>query len=183
MSIAHRLLLVTAALLVPDALRAQTPATSLEGTRVRVTSDVPVAGTRVTGTLTTLPGDSLRIERDGDAGPVTFAATDIRTLERHAGTRSHAGTGAIVGMTLGAVAGAIGSIAFCANFTMMGSDPSCEGSAAAQAGALGGLGGAAVGGLLGALIGSVISGPKWERVGATPAMVGAAPGVALSWRF
>lgn len=182
MSITRQLLLA-ATLLAPVALQAQAPATSLEGARVRVTSDVPVPGTRVTGTLTTLPGDSLRIERDGDAGPITFAATDVRTLERHAGTRHYAGTGAIVGGSIGAIAGAIGSIAFCANFTLMGGDPECRGSDAAQAGALGGLGGAAVGGLLGALVGSAISGPKWERVSATPAMVGGAPGVALSWRF
>jgi hypothetical protein len=132
--------------------------------------------------LTTVAGDSLRIERDAAAGPITFAASDVTSLEQYAGSRGHAGTGALVGMTLGAVAGVAGMVAFCQNFALL-SQPDCSRSDAIESGALGGITGAAVGSLLGALVGVAVRTDKWEAVNVSPTLTGGAPGIAISWKF
>jgi len=173
--------LTTACLLTAASLQAQAPS-SLVGSRVRVTTLTAAPGTRTTGMLTMVAGDSLRIERDAAAGPITFASSDVTSLEQYAGSRGHAGTGALVGMTLGAVAGVAGMVAFCQNFALL-SQPDCSRSDAIESGALGGITGAAVGSLLGALVGVAVRTDKWEPVNVSPTLTGSAPGIAISWKF
>jgi hypothetical protein len=95
---------------------------------------------------------AVRVLVKGRADTAQIALTEVASLERSTGQRSHWGTGLVVGLLGGAlVGGAIGTLAghddpdFMAIHQMFGAGV-----------------GAAVGGLLGAAVGSSIKSDRWE---------------------
>ncbi|SRR6266550_3781684 len=142
------LLLVAVAALAPR-VAAQDTLAIAPGERVRLTLESRPSA--VVGVLVTQDRDSLRVQPRPDAPPVAFSRAGLTGVEASLGFHGHAGTGALVGLLAGGVAGAaLGSS--CSD------DFLCPG---AGGGALL-LGGTGL--LFGALVGVFVRTERWEWV-------------------
>src|SRR5437773_10602134 len=100
----HVVLLLLAFLLLAHGVAAQDTLAIEPGERVRLTlSSGPSA---VVGVLVTQDRDSLRIQPRSDASPLAFPRAGVTGVEASLGRHGHAGTGALVGLLAGGVAGA-----------------------------------------------------------------------------
>jgi hypothetical protein len=97
------LLLVAVAALAPGVAAQDTLAIE-RGERVRLI--VESRPNAVVGILVTQDRDSLRVQQRADAPPVAFSREDVIGVEASLGAHGHAGTGALVGLLAGGVAGA-----------------------------------------------------------------------------
>lgn len=131
------------------------------GARVRV---FDAAGAWVTGTLARATGDSLWLQLERDSAHA-IALGPMAHLERSLGTRSRAGTGALIG----AVVGAAVTAGFLAGFC--GGDTLCDGDEQVRAALL--LGAPSL--VIGTVVGALIRTERWERV-PLPIVVGAKRG-------
>lgn len=166
------------------------------GDRVRITLTAPAAermGTRrVDARLVAATGDSVALDTTVAGGPLVVGMGDVAKFERHAGRRSKAGGGALVGMGIGAAAGGIAAYAFssaggsCSSGAFINMDFACSENAGTM-GLLGAAAGGVVGLLLGAVAGAAASGDNWTSVGApvrvTPSVIRGVPGIAMRVEF
>lgn len=137
------------------------------GTRVRVAHASACCVSPQLGTLVSLNADSLVLRPDGSATPLALPRGAVRSVEYRRRTGSHIVGGAVVGLLVGGVAGAV--IARAAEC-----DPSCTdeaGLAAMGGGATGALGGAVVGAIFGAIMPRTV----WRRA-ELPPQLGFVPG-------
>src|SRR2546422_10848935 len=119
------------------------------GERVRLT--LSSGRSAVVGVLVTQDRDSLRVQPRPDAPPVAFSRADVVGAEASLGTHGHAGTGALVGLVAGGVAGAA-----------LGSGCSDEFLCPGPGGGALLLGGTGL--LFGALVGVFVRSERWEPV-------------------
>ncbi len=143
------------------------------GERVRLT--LASREDPVVGVLVAQDRDSLRVQSRPDSPPIVFARAGVTGAEASLGRHGHAGTGALVGLLAGGVAGAA-----------LGS--SCEDDFLCP-----GTGGGALllggtGLVFGALVGVLIRTERWEWVYPEEVEVGFVPlrrgaGVGVSLRF
>lgn len=171
-----RLALVAATLVVhPPGLRAQSalPLGMGPGARVRVTAPAALTPSRREGRVLAFRNDTLRLVLEGRpdalAGPpdtVALPTRQITSLElsggQHAATRKGLGFGALVGVTIGALAGAVSYRSpICAAYRACDATlVSGRDGAAVVGGIVGGLAGLAIGGVAGALHVS----ERWESM-------------------
>jgi hypothetical protein len=128
------------------------------GERVRLyleSSEAPV-----TGVLVAQDKDSLRVQSDPKSRPTAFARVGVSSVDASMGYHGHAGTGALVGLLAGGIAGAA-----------LGA--SCEGDFLCPGGGGGALLLGGTGLLFGALVGVFVRTERWESV------YPGAPGLAL----
>ena len=148
----HRaaLLLVLATLLAPaQGVVAQGPLPVTPGQRIRV---IFAAGQlEVVGSLVAQDAESIRVQPNADVLPLAVAQHDITSMERSAGTRGHAGAGAVLGLLIGGTAGAVA-----------GSGCEDEWLCPGPGGGALLLGGSAA--IVGALVGWAIRSERWEPV-------------------
>jgi len=156
----HRATAVFAALLFATgpSLAAQTTIASSVGHRVRLKTDS--ASEWLQGTLVAADGDSLHLRTDVNYQLVAIARGAVSQLEVAHGTHGNAGTGALIGLGIGAVAGGVwgASQPGCAAQTWC-FDPGPAADAAGGALLVG-----AAGALVGAIIGSASPSDQWEPV-------------------
>lgn len=133
------------------------------GAHVRLTtswSAVPVVGTVVA-----VDRDSVRIRPEdpaifpGHPTSVAIARSSIRDLEVAVKSHSNAGKGALIGLGIGVVGGAVAGVEGC-----QPDQNSWDLFTPTQCAAFGGLLFGAIGAGLGALIGSAGGSERWERV-------------------
>ncbi len=151
----HTTLLVLVSITLVGSLAAQESHALAEGSRVRVMTGDMITGRVVVGTLARLTGDSLEVQPDGGSRRVSVARPFVTRLEVSTGTRTHAGTGALIGVLPGALIGLI-----VGEYSELAQCISCSSSAPAT----GALLGAAAGALIGGLIGSNHHSDRWEQV-------------------
>ena len=99
----HATLLLVALSALAPAVAAQDTLQIEPGERVRLTLE---SGRITVGVLVTQDRDSLRIRPRPDAPPVAFSRHGIAGVDASLGRHGHAGTGALVGLVAGGVAGA-----------------------------------------------------------------------------
>ena len=143
------------------------------GERVRLT--LAVREDPVVGVLVAQDRDSLRVQPRPESSPIAFARADVTGVDASQGLHGHAGTGALVGLLAGGVAGAALGASCQDDFL-------CPG---AGGGALL-LGGTGL--LFGALVGVFVRTERWEGVYPEDVKVGFLPlgrgaGVGVSLRF
>lgn len=150
----------------PTILTGQEPTTLNPGTRVKV-SPSDTASHFLVGPIVSIGGGMLVVDTktDGPQGgpvPVEIPLASIGSIEVSRGMRSHGGTGAVVGLLLGAVGGALwGSATGEETCPENGWLPCFEKGEMAVFGAitLGGLGAG-----LGWLVGHAIRSERWETI-------------------
>jgi hypothetical protein len=151
-----RLIFMVAVCLLPMPVVAQAIPGIAPGGRVRVwTSDIR----KMTGRLEAVTSDSLVVQSEDTAAPVSIPVALLTRIEVSRGLMSRGESArrrGLWGAVIGAVPGAI-SLGF--QHEQVGG-----GSGVAKAAALGAWSGGLFGGLIGTLVGAVHRGEKWERV-------------------
>jgi hypothetical protein len=140
------------ALAVLDATRgyAQLPVL-VDGTRVRVVTQSLPADHQL-GRIISADHDTVAFRPDADPFTVSLAVSEIERIDISQGSHRHPGRGALVGLTIGAIGGAVfGASAYtpCTDWCLL---PNSRAATAGLGAAFFGLLGAAGGGIVGALI-------------------------------
>lgn len=170
---APRIALLLAAMILAarlDLLAQQEPIVA-PGARVRVTAP-SISRDRLVGTVVEMGEDTCVLEVERRTQPVALPLASLETLEVSQGKKSKAGTGALIGLVVGAGGGAALGAGICSSLSdLPGGSDDCGGAAIA---------GALLFGLpscgLGALIGWSIKVDRWEEVQLDRLRLGRAPG-------
>jgi hypothetical protein len=134
---------------------AEAPLVVDAGSRVRIAAPV-FGGRNQVATVVSVTGDSLVLRQGASTTYRSVAKSDITGLEVSRGTHTHKGKGALLGLLIGAGAGAVlGYVSYkeptCQGFECIGEiwGPSSKSGAAGYGAAVGSILGASVGALLG----------------------------------
>lgn len=170
MSVPRIVTLVAALLLTAfvDLFAQEKPAVA-PGAKVRVSAP-PVVEKRVVGFVVLLDRDTLVLNVEGRAEPLTVPLASVSVLEVHRGRKSRVGRGALIGLAVGAGGGAIIGALATSDSCLFDPDP-CP-AAGAGAGALFFV---LPGTVIGAIIGALTRTDRWETVPLDQIRVGLTP--------
>lgn len=168
-----------ALLLSPVVASSQAPPALVPGSRVRITEkgSKPRAGAVVTA-----DADTVVLKVDSAGKTATFSVARISELEVSRGIKGHAGNGVLLGLVVGAGAGAlVGSLACGGSSSCYSGSDDMQGPITLAAAGLG----AVVGMVTGAVIGSNHKSESWEAVPSSNWHLGTVPTspgrLALGW--
>lgn len=166
-----------------DTLAAQHRPEVSPGDRVRIS----VPDERLVGIVRSITADSLVLNAEGREEPLSLALASVMRFEVSRGQKSQTGKGALIGVGVGAVAGATLAVAVCSGGNCTESTSSDDQSGIAVAGAIVlGVGAVALGAGIGALIGANSKTDRWEtipRSGLGLSLAPSAGGLEVSFRL
>ncbi|HXV12568.1 MAG TPA: hypothetical protein VEC56_00045 [Candidatus Krumholzibacteria bacterium] len=170
------ILLGLSALVTAAEVGAQESASIVPGERIRLRSSA--ASSWIVGNYLGTEGDRVRVQTEA-AAPHLASTSSISELEVSRGSKSHAGRGAIIGMTVGAVGGIV-AIVMDDQDNADGSSNSFNGMDALAVPLF-----AALGAGVGALVGGMMRAEQWVPMSKTSLSIGPASrtmpiGVALT---
>ncbi|MBI5836719.1 MAG: hypothetical protein HZB25_05710 [Candidatus Eisenbacteria bacterium] len=155
-------LVTLALLLAPTLAWSQGPRVLAPGDRIRITELGTTGSEPRTGTVTTAGTDSIVLKLDGVGEMMPFTWNRVASIEASHGRQRHTLTGAVIGLFVGALSGAVLGVTQCG--------VSCTGEEIGNK-AIAPLIGAGIVGIagmgVGAAIGAIYTTERWETVPAS----------------